>query len=209
MSRTVVLTQNARQVIARSGDTDVSIQLDAQAWHTAYPSGLPYLMVYTPANVPVPVTVVYADNMITGDVPDELLVRPGMYRYEFAWLNAGTQVQSGACGCIVQESEHSYQWNPHTAAPDWADRIFLAAETIEAAFDGAIEAEAAALDAQDAAETAQGKAEDAQEAAETAQGKAEDAQEAAETAAANAETHNYGISVDGTTLEITPPLVGR
>jgi len=42
----------------------------------------------------------------------------------------------------------------------------------------------------------------------TAQLAAEAAQEAAETAAANAATHNYGISVDGTTLEITPPEEG-
>jgi len=46
--------------------------------------------------------------------------------------------------------------------------------------------------------TAGAKAAAAQRAAETAQ-------EAAETAAANAQTHNYGISVSGNTLVITPP----
>lgn len=39
----------------------------------------------------------------------------------------------------------------------------------------------------------------------SAAGRAETAAETAEAAAATAATHNYGISVSGTTLVITPP----
>jgi len=200
--KTVELRPTERAVIGRAGDTGIAVKIAALAWKTEYPSGTPYLMVTSPAGVQWPVTVAYADGYISGEVPDELLVRPGLYRYTFAWISAGEQVRSAPCGAVVLSSETQKRWDPHSKAPDWADRIFIAAESIESKFDGIMDAAVIAADAKDDAEDAKEAAEDAQEAAELAQAAAEAARDVAET-------HNYGISVDGTTLEITPPLIGR
>ena len=196
--RTVELSANQRAQLARAGDTGVAVKFNALAWHTDYPAGLPYLMVTAPGGVQWPVTVAYTGGYINGDVPDELMVRPGLYRYTFAWLSAGEQVRSSPCGAVVLAGETEKRWDPHSKAPDWADRIFLAAETIEGSFDGVMEAAATAVDARDEAVGASDTAEDAKDAALLAQAAAEAARDVAET-------HNYGISVDNTTLVITPP----
>jgi hypothetical protein len=197
--KTIVLEPNVRKTLARAGDTGVMVQMDALAWHTAYPAGTPELMVTAPGGTRWPVTVAYADGKISGEVPDELMVRPGLYSYTFAWISAGEQVRSSPCGAIILASETTKRWDPHSKAPDWADRIFLAAETIEAGFDGATEAADLAISAKDTAVDAKDTAEDAKDAAL-------EAQEAAEAARDVAETHNYGISVSSTTLVITPPV---
>lgn len=197
--RTIILEPGTRQQIGRSGDTGVTVQFRALPWYQAYPAGLPYLMVTSPGGTTWPVTVAYADGKISGEVPDELMVRPGLYSYTFAWINAGEQVRSSPCGAIILASETTKRWDPHSKAPDWADRIFLAAETIEAGFDGATEAADAAISAKDTAVDAKDTALDAKDAALAAQ-------EAAEAARDVAETHNYGISVSSTTLVITPPV---
>lgn len=196
--KTIELRPTERAVIGRAGDTGVRVTFGALAWHTAYPAGLPYLMAVSPEGIRRPVTVTYADGQITGDVPDELLVRPGLYTYTFAWLNAGEQVRSSPCGAIVLAGDTPRRWDPHSKAPDWADRIFLAAAAIEGSFDGAIEAADAAISAKDTAVDAKDTAVGARDAALAAQ-------EAAENARDVAETHNYGISVSETTLVITPP----
>lgn len=176
--KTYLLQPNTRTAIGRSGDTGVTVQFDALAWYTDYPAGLPYLMVTSPGGRQTPVTVTYADGLISGEVPDELLVRPGLYSYVFAWVSAGEQVMSSPCGVILLDGVNK-RWEPHSAAPDWADRIFLAAESIEQRVNGAIEAEAGAQDAQEGAEAAQDAAEDAVADAEAAQAAAEAAQAAA------------------------------
>ena len=137
--RTIILEPGTRQQIGRSGDTGVMVQFRAMPWHQAYPAGLPYLMVTSPGGVRTPVTVTYADGMISGVVPDELLVKPGLYKYVFAWVSAGEQVMSSPCGALVLDGV-SKRWNPHSAGPDWAERIFIAAEAIEGKTEGIIEA---------------------------------------------------------------------
>lgn len=186
--KTYLLQPNTRTAIGRSGDTGITVQFDALSWYTDYPAGMPYLMVTWPGGRQTPVTVTYADGLISGEVPDELLVRPGLYSYVFAWVSAGEQMMSSPCGAVLLDGV-SKRWEPHSAAPDWADRIFLAAETIEGKTDGAVEAAAAAQEAQEGAEAAQ-------EAAEAAQAAAEDAQEAAEGAQAAAEAVQESIPED-------------
>jgi len=200
--KVIELRANGRTQLARAGDTGVTVKINVRGWKADYPAGLPYLMVTAPGGVRWPVTVAYADGYISGEVPDELMVRPGLYTYTFAWLNGGEQVRSSPCGAIVLSGETEKRWDPHSKAPDWADRIFLAAEEIEGSFDGVMEAAATAADARDEAVAAGDAADDAKEAALTAK-------EAAEAARDIAQTHNYGISVNDTTLVITPPAANE
>lgn len=182
----IILKPGARQIIGRAGErANVSVGADIKAWLTSYATGTGSFMVTAPDGTRTPLTGVKDTDhkLLTADVPEELMAAPGLYVYQAVWVQAGVQVASERFDCILLGTELAKSWTPHKAAPDWAERIFIAAETIENAMDAALQAEVVAMDSADKAEAAQGKAEDAQEAAETAQGKAEDAQEAAEAAA--------------------------
>lgn len=181
--KTYLLKPGVRQAIAKAGETGVAVAYNATAWINDYPSGVPQLMVTRPNGQRVPVTVAVADNLIAGQVPDDLLVNPGMYSYVFAWTSGATQLESGNCECIVLGSDLAKTWADVRRAPDWAERIFLAAGVIEGTIDGALELRNAAVEAMQRAEDARDDAVSAKEAAEIAKGKAEDAQEAAEAVA--------------------------
>lgn len=145
--KTYLLKPGIRQSIAKAGETGVSVAFNAKEWLQEYPAGHPQLMVTSPAGIRTPVMVALEDDLITGQVPDELLVAPGLYTYVFTLTSGGTQVQSGQCGCVVLASELAQTWQERRNTPDWAERIFLAAEVIEAAMDGTLEARNVAADA--------------------------------------------------------------
>lgn len=208
--KTYLLRAGYRQTIGRAGDREaVTVAVDIREWLTSYPAGTGTFLVERPDGVKVPLegTKDTTAKTLSAAVPEELLAWPGVYLYQPVWVQAGTQIAGEIYSCQVMGST-MFEHPPAVPPPQWAEKIFVAAETVVSAERSAQQASEAAETAQTAAETAQGKAEDAQEAAETAQGKAEDAQEAAEAAAAVAETHNYGISVSDSTLVITPPLAG-
>lgn len=179
--KTYLLKPGVRQVIAKAGETDVAVAYSAAAWIEEHPAGIPQLMVTTPAGTRVPVTVTVTDGVITGQLPNDLLARPGVYSYVFAWTEAGTQLTGGRCEALVLGSDLARDLT-HDArrTPDWAERIFLAAGLIEGAVDGVLEARNVAADAAADAEA------DA-EAAQTAREAAEEAQESAEAAAETVE----------------------
>lgn len=210
--KTYLIKPGIRQAIAKAGETDVAVSFDGRAWKTAYPSGHPQLLVTAPGGRQTPVSVTEDGGMIEGRVPEELLSAPGAYVYQFVWTQGSTQQAANRCDVIITGSELSTVWETRRHSPEWAEKIFLAAEVIEGAMDGTLEARNAAMDAADdaaaskeaaaaSAEAAAGSAGDAAGAKTAAEG----AQAAAEAAAALAETHNYGISVSVTTLVITPP----
>lgn len=139
--KTYLLKPGERQAIAHAGETEaVAVAFNAKAWQDDYPAGTPQLMVTRPDGARVPVTVAVTDNLIAGTVPQELLVNPGMYTYTFVWVSGATQLQSGRCECLVLGSELQHTWAGVGRAPDWAERIFLAAGTIESAISGVLEA---------------------------------------------------------------------
>ena len=175
--KTYLLKPGVRQVIAKAGETDIAVAYSAAAWIEEHPAGIPQLMVTTPAGTRVPVTVAVTDGVISGQLPNDLLARPGVYSYVFAWTVAGTQLTGGRCEALVLGSDLARDLT-HDArrTPDWAERIFLAADLIEGAVDGVLEARNVAADAAADAEA------DA-EAAQTAREAAEEAKTAAEASA--------------------------
>lgn len=178
--KTYLLKTGVRQAIAKAGETDIAVAYNAKAWVDEYPAGNPQLMVTTPGGKRVPVTVEAVDNLITGQVPNELLAGPGVYSYVFVWTSGSTQLESGRCECLVLGSNLAKDLaHDSRRTPDWAERIFLAAEVIEGAVNGAMEARNTAADMAAEAETHRTAAENAQEAAETAQDGAEAAEQRA------------------------------
>ena len=144
--KTYLLKPGVRQIIAKAGETDIGVAFNAHAWKELYPAGRPQLMVTGPCGTRTPVGVDLEGDLVAGRVPDELLVGPGMYTYDFVWVSAGAQVQSGRCECMVADGELYRTWACHKPGPDWAERIFIAAEAIEKAIGGALEARNAAAD---------------------------------------------------------------
>ena len=178
--KTYLLKAGVRQAIAKAGETDIAVAYNAKTWMDEYPAGNPQLMVTTPGGKRVPVTVEAVDNLITGQVPNELLAGPGVYSYVFVWTSGSTQLTSGRCECLVLGSNLAKDMvHDSRRTPDWAERIFLAAEVIEGAVNGAIEARNTAANKAAEAETHRTAAENAQEAAETAQDGAEAAEQRA------------------------------
>ena len=189
--KTYLLKAGVRQAIAKAGETDIAVAYNAKTWVDEYPAGNPQLMVTTPGGKLVPVTVETVDNLITGQVPNELLAGPGVYSYVFVWTSGSTQLESGRCECLVLGSSLAKDLTHDSRrTPDWAERIFLAAEVIEGAVNGAMEARNTAADmAAQAAESeanAAGSAEDAETSANLADQKATEAKASAEDAAASA-----------------------
>lgn len=189
--KTYLLKAGVRQAIAKAGETDIAVAYNAKEWMDEYPAGNPQLMVKTPGGKRVPVTVEAVDNLITGQVPNELLAGPGVYSYVFVWTSGSTQLESGRCECLVLGSNLAQDLvHDSRRTPEWAERIFLAAEVIEGAVNGAIEARNVAADkAAEAAESeanAAGSAEDAEDSATLADQKATAAAASAEDAAASA-----------------------
>ena len=152
--KTYLLKAGIRQTIAKAGETNIAVAFNATDWIEEYPSGKPYLMVTGPDATRTPVTVEVSDNLITGEVPDGLLAGAGMYTYVFTWVSGGTQVESGRCECVVLGSEIAKTWVNHRTGPDWAERIFLAAEAIEQAINGVLEAREAAVEAAESVDVA-------------------------------------------------------
>jgi len=189
--KTYLLKAGVRQAIARAGETDIAVAYNAKTWVDEYPAGNPQLMVTTPGGKQVPVTVGTVDNLITGQVPNELLAGPGVYSYVFVWTSGSTQLESGRCECLVLGSNLAQDLvHDSRRTPEWAERIFLAAEVIEGAVNGAMEARNTAADkAAEAAESeanAAGSAEDAEDSATLADQKATAAAASAADAAASA-----------------------
>jgi lysophospholipase L1-like esterase len=189
--KTYLLKAGVRQAIAKAGETDIAVAYNAKTWLDEYPAGNPQLMVTTPGGKRVPVTVETVDNLITGQVPNELLAGPGVYSYVFVWTSGSTQLESGRCECLVLGSNLAQDLvHDSRRTPEWAERIFLAAEVIEGAVNGAMEARNTAADkAAEAAESeanAAGSAEEAEDSATLADQKATAAAASAEDAAASA-----------------------
>ena len=189
--KTYLLKEGVRQAIAKAGETDIVVAYNAKTWIDEYPAGNPQLMVTTPGGKRVPVTVEAVDNLITGQVPNELLAGPGVYSYVFVWTSGSTQLESGRCECLVLGSSLTKDLTHDSRrTPEWAERIFLAAEVIEGAVNGAMEARNTAANmAAEAAESeanAAGSAEEAGDSATLADQKATAAAASAEDAAASA-----------------------
>lgn len=181
--KTYLLKAGMREAIAKAGETDIAVAYNAKTWIDEYPAGNPQLMVTTPGGKRVPVTVETVDNLITGQVPNELLAGSGVYSYVFVWTSGSAQLESGRCECLVLGSSLAKDLvHDSRRTPEWAERIFLAAEVIEGAVNGAMEARNTAADMASEAETHRTAAENAQEAAENAQEAAETAQDGAEAA---------------------------
>ena len=208
--KTYLIKPGIRQAIAKAGETDVAVAFDGRAWKTEYPAGRPQLLVTAPGGRQTPVTVTEEDGMIEGQVPAELLSAPGAYVYQFVWTQGTTQQASNVCDVIILASQLADTWANRRHTPEWAERIFQAAEVIEGAMDGALEARHTALSAaESAAESRDAAAASAERAAEDAENAAEDAQAAA---AKLAEVNEAGaaqtaaIQLKGeTTLASIPP----
>jgi len=180
--KTYLLKAGVRQAIAKAGETDIAVAYNAKTWIDEYPAGNPQLMVTTPGGKRVPVTVEAVDNLITGQVPNELLAGPGVYSYVFVWTSGSTQLESGRCECLVLGSNLAQDLvHDSRRTPEWAERIFLAAEVIEGAIPGMMEARNTTAD--NAAE-----AKTAAEAAAESESAAADSAEAAAASEENIDT---------------------
>jgi predicted phosphodiesterase len=178
--KTYLIKPGIRQAIAKAGETDVAVAFDGRAWKTEYPAGRPQLLVTAPGGRQTPVTVTEEGGMIEGQVPAELLSAPGAYVYQFVWTQGTTQQASNVCDVIILASQLADTWANRRHTPEWAERIFLAAEVIEGAMDGTLEARHTALSAaESAAGSRDAAAASAESAAEDAESAAEDAQAAA------------------------------
>ena len=178
--KTYLIKPGIRQAIAKAGETDVAVAFDGRAWKTEYPAGRPQLLGTAPGGRQTPVTVTEEDGMIEGQVPAELLSAPGAYVYQFVWTQGTTQQASNVCDVIILASKLADTWANRRHTPEWAERIFQAAEVIEGAMDGALEARHTALSAaESAAGSRDAAAASAESAAEDAESAAEDAQAAA------------------------------
>lgn len=149
MNNTYLLKPNVRQVIAKAGEMSVHVAYNAKEWVEEYPSGHPQLMVTTPGGARIPVIAELEDDyLIVCHVQNELLARPGAYSYVFVWTSGTTQLESGRCTCVVLGSDLAKNLvHDVKRTPDWAERIFIAAEALEGAMDGALQADENAQDA--------------------------------------------------------------
>lgn len=137
-----LLKPGLRQVIGRAGERQVTeVCVDVKEWLEKWPAGRPYMAAMTPGGqrTVLDAQLNAANKMMTAIVPDELMIAPGMYVYQAAWLSGGEQVASDRYDCIVMGSQLAKTWTPHCKAPDWAERIFVAAETIENAMDAVLD----------------------------------------------------------------------
>ncbi len=182
--KTYLIKPGIRQAIAKAGETDVAVAFDGRAWKTEYPAGRPQLLVTAPGGQRTPVTVTEEDGMIEGQVPAELLSAPGAYVYQFVWTQGTTQQESNVCDVIILASQLADTWANRRHTPEWAERIFQAAEVIEGAMDGTLEARHTALSAaESAAESRDAAAASAERAAEDAESAADSRDAAAAIAA--------------------------
>ena len=177
------LLKPGRQVIGRAGDmNETAVAVNIAKWVEDYPAGIAQLMVTTPGGERVPLTVTVEDGLMVAVLPDTVTVGPGLYVYTAVITNGGTQVLTERYECIILGSELAKTWKPlGPRVPDWAERIFVAADVIERAMDGAIEARTTAVDAA-ASATASAEAAAASEgaaelSAQAAAASASDAQE--------------------------------
>jgi len=167
-----------RQIIGRAGDmNETAVAVNIAKWVEDYPAGIPQMMVTTPGGERVPLTVTVEDGLMVAVLPDTVTVGPGLYVYTAVMTNGPTQVQTARFECIVLGSELAKTWKPlGPRVPDWAERIFVAADVIERAMDGALEARTTAVDAAASAEASA-------EAAAASEGAAAASENAAELSA--------------------------
>ena len=199
------LLKPGRQIIGRAGDmNETAVAVNIAKWVEDYPAGIAQLMVTTPGGERVPLTVTVEDGLMVAVLPDTVTLGPGLYVYTAVMTNGGTQVQTARYECIVLGSELAQKWKPiGPRVPDWAERIFVAADVIERAMDGAIEARTTAVDAA-ASATASAEA-----AAASATASAEAAELSAQAAAASAsDAQEAADSVESATVEETKTYLG-
>lgn len=161
------LLKAGRQIIGRAGDmNETAVAVNIAKWVEDYPAGIPQLMVSTPGGQRIPLTVTVEDGLMVAVLPDTVTVGPGLYVYTAVMTNGNTQVQTARYECIILGSELAQTWKPlGPRVPDWAERIFVAADVIERAMDGAIEARTTAVDAAASAEASAEAAADSEGAA--------------------------------------------
>ena len=199
------------QVIGRAGEyRNIAVSVNVAAWIAEYSDGAGGIMCERPDGKQIPLTVTISDGMMTAELPDECVSRPGQYAYTANWAQAGTVVKSQTYRALLMSAETQHHTCCGPSTPYWAQDIFSQAEQITSSLDAALQmAERAdeAEAAQEAAEAAQEAAEAAQEAAETAQGKAEDAQAAAEAVLESIPEDYSELSADVVDLETAVSLL--
>ena len=162
--RTYIL-KPGRQIIGRAGNmNETAVAVNIAKWVEDYPAGIAQLMVTTPGGERVPLTVTVEDGLMVAVLPDTVTVGPGLYVYTAVMTNGPTQVKTARFECIIMGSELAQTWKPlGPRVPDWAERIFVAADVIERAMDGALEARSTVVDEAASAAAAADRAEEAVE----------------------------------------------
>ena len=180
--RTFLLEKGKREVIARAGESGgVAIAINVTKWLQDWPDGVPGLLCERPDAQRLPVSCGVTDNLLIAELPPECLRMPGVYEYTATWTQNGELKVSERYEPIVLVSPFAGGDPDPRRTPDWAREIYIQAEQIKTALNGALQMAQYAVDAEKARDDAQA----AQLAAETAQGAAEDAKEASEEALAN------------------------